>query len=152
LRDIEAYAIKLPLGWQLLGWPCGCPCEIAPGADLAGESSAQGEPAKAKPGKNKTMQLGVVVPYHATDGGLDTVRDYAQWLEATCYDFLETPDHALGADIATRRDWDPDRNTYQNRFHDPFVLLGYVSSTAPRLSFSKSTRATREAGAAVIRR
>jgi hypothetical protein len=126
--------------------------EIAPGADLAGESSAQGEPAKAKPGKNKTMQLGVLVPFHATDGGPDTVRDYAQWLEATGYGFLETPDHVLGANIATRRDWDPDRNTSQNRFHDPFVRIGYVSSIAPRLSFSKSTRDTREAGAVVIRR
>jgi hypothetical protein len=106
----------------------------------------------SKLGKNKTMQLGVLVPFHATDGDPDTVRDYAQCLKATAYDFLEAPDHVLGANFATPSDWAPDRNTPQNRHHDPFVLLGYVSSIATGLSFLKSTRAARKASAAFVRR
>jgi alkanesulfonate monooxygenase SsuD/methylene tetrahydromethanopterin reductase-like flavin-dependent oxidoreductase (luciferase family) len=57
-------------------------------------------------------------------------------LEAIGYDFLEAPDHVLGANIASRPGWDPDRNTSQDLFHDPFVLLSYVSGVTPRLAFS----------------
>jgi hypothetical protein len=97
------------------------------------------------------MQLGALVPFHATGGDPDTMRDYALCLEASGYDFLEAPDHVLGAN-ATRPDWDPDRNASQDLFHDPFVLLGYVSGIASRLTFSKSTRAPRETGAAFVRK
>jgi alkanesulfonate monooxygenase SsuD/methylene tetrahydromethanopterin reductase-like flavin-dependent oxidoreductase (luciferase family) len=31
---------------------------------------------------------------------------------------------------------DPDRNTSQDLFHDPFVLLSYVSAVAPKLALS----------------
>ena len=98
------------------------------------------------------MQLGVLVPFHATDGDPRAVRDYAQCLEATGYDFLEAPHCVLAANIATRPDWGPDRDSSQDRFHGPFVPFGCVFSTAPRLSLSKSTRAAREAGAAFVRR
>jgi len=82
------------------------------------------------------MQLGALVPFHDTGGDPDTVRDYAQALEAAGYDFLEAPDHVLGANVASRPGWDPDRNTSQDLFHDPFVLLGYLSGVAPKLAFS----------------
>jgi hypothetical protein len=98
------------------------------------------------------MQLGVLVSFHATDGDPGTVRDCAHCLEATGYDLLEAPHYVLGAKIATRPDWDPDRNTSQNRFQSPFELLGYVSRITSRLSFSKSARAAREVGAAFVRK
>ena len=82
------------------------------------------------------MLLGALVPFHDTGGDPDTVREYAQALEAAGYDFLEVPDHALGANVASRPGWDPDRNSSQDLFHDPFVLLSYVSAVAPKLTFS----------------
>jgi hypothetical protein len=82
------------------------------------------------------MQLGALVPFHDTGGDPNTVREYAQALEAAGYDFLEAPDHVLGANAASRPGWDPDRNTSSDLFHDPFVLLSYVSGVAPKLAFS----------------
>jgi probable F420-dependent oxidoreductase len=64
------------------------------------------------------------------------VREYAQGLEAAGYDYLEAPDHVLGANVASRPGWDPDRNTSRGLLHDPFVLLSYVSGVAPKLAFS----------------
>jgi probable F420-dependent oxidoreductase len=82
------------------------------------------------------MLLGALVPFHDTGGDPDTVREYARALEAAGYDFLEAPDHVLGANVASRSGWDPDRNTSQDLFHDPFVLLSYVSAVAPKLALS----------------
>jgi hypothetical protein len=72
------------------------------------------------------MLLGALVPFHDTGGDPDTVREYAQALEAAGYDFLEAPDHVLGANVDSRPGWDPDRNTSQDLFHDPFVRLSYA--------------------------
>ena len=52
------------------------------------------------------MQLGALVPFHDTGGDPDTVREYAQALEAAGYDFLEAPDHVLGANAASRPGWE----------------------------------------------
>ena len=82
------------------------------------------------------MLVGALVPFHDTGGDADTVCEYAQALEAAGYDFLEAPDHVLGANAASRPGWDPDRNTSQDLFHDPFVLLSYVSGVAPKLALS----------------
>lgn len=57
------------------------------------------------------MLVGALVPFHDTGGDPDTVCEYAQALEAAGYDFLEAPDHVLGANIASRPGWRPDRNT-----------------------------------------
>ena len=65
------------------------------------------------------------------------VRDFAQGLEALGYDFLEAPDHVLGANPGSDPDWEAGRNTSDDLFHDPFVLLGYLSAgDAPKLTFS----------------
>jgi hypothetical protein len=57
------------------------------------------KPAKAKFGKKKMMQLGALVPFHATGG--DLVCDYAQCPEATGYDFLAAPE----IDTSPPRSW-----------------------------------------------
>ena len=82
------------------------------------------------------MQLGALIPFHDVGGQPGTVREYARGLEDAGYDFLEAPDHVLGVNVASRAGWDPDRNTSQDLFHDPFVLLGYLSGVAPKLAFS----------------
>jgi alkanesulfonate monooxygenase SsuD/methylene tetrahydromethanopterin reductase-like flavin-dependent oxidoreductase (luciferase family) len=48
------------------------------------------------------MLVGALVPFHDTGGDPDTVREHAQALEAAGYDFLEAPDHVLGANVASR--------------------------------------------------
>jgi len=82
------------------------------------------------------MQLGALVPLGDIGGDPDTVRDYAQGLQAAGYDFLEAPDHVLGANVASRPDWEAGRNTSQDLFHDPFVLLSYIAGVAPGLGLS----------------
>ena len=82
------------------------------------------------------MQLGHLVPFGDIGGDPDTVRDYAQGLEALGYDFMEAPDHVLGANAGSRPNWEAGRNTSDDLFHDPFVLLGYAAGIAPKLSFS----------------
>jgi len=82
------------------------------------------------------MQLGHLVPFGDIGGDPDTVRAYAQGLEELGYDFMEAPDHVLGANAGSRPNWEPGRNTSDDLFHDPFVLLGYAAGIAPKLSFS----------------
>ena len=80
------------------------------------------------------MQLGALVPFGDIGGDPATVREYAQGLEALGYDFLEAPDHVLGAGAASGSE--AGRNISDALFHDPFVLLGYLAGVAPKLSFS----------------
>src|ERR1700687_2490087 len=79
-----------------------------------------------------TMQLGALVPFTDTGGDPSLVRDFAQGLEVLGYDFLEAPDHVLGANPGT----DASGTIADNMFHDPFVLLGYLSAATTRLTFS----------------
>jgi probable F420-dependent oxidoreductase len=82
------------------------------------------------------MQLGALSPFLDIGGDPDTVRDYAQGLEAAGFDFLEAADHVLGVNVASRPDWEAGRNTSADLFHDPFVLLSYVAGLAPGLGLS----------------
>jgi probable F420-dependent oxidoreductase len=82
------------------------------------------------------MRLGALVPFHDTGGDPDTVREYAQGLEAPGYDFPEAPDHVLGANATSRPGWDSERDMSRDLIHDPFVLLSYVSGVAPKLAYS----------------
>jgi probable F420-dependent oxidoreductase len=80
------------------------------------------------------MELGHLVPFGDIGGDPDTVRDYAQGFEALGFDFLEAPDHVLGANIASRPNW-AGGNTSEDLFHDPFVLLSYLTPIT-KLGFS----------------
>ncbi|MCP5151854.1 MAG: LLM class F420-dependent oxidoreductase [Ectothiorhodospiraceae bacterium] len=82
------------------------------------------------------MQLGAVAPIGDIGGDPDVVRDYALGLEAIGYDFVEVTDHVLGVNTASRPDWPADRNTSRDYFHDPFVILTYITAVAPRLGLS----------------
>jgi probable F420-dependent oxidoreductase len=73
------------------------------------------------------MQLGALVPFGDIGGSPATVRDYALGLEAAGFDFVEAPDHVLGVNVASRPDWEAGRNTSEDLFHDPFVLLSYLA-------------------------
>src|SRR3954451_2956774 len=79
------------------------------------------------------MQLGALLPLGDIGGGPCVVREYAQAAEVIGYDFIETADHVLGVNAASRPGWD--RNTNDDLFHDPFVLFGYLAGIT-KLGFS----------------
>jgi probable F420-dependent oxidoreductase len=82
------------------------------------------------------MQLGVLVPFGDTGGDPSLVRDFAQNLEAMGYDFLEAPDHVLGANPGTNDSSDPRARVADTLYHDPFVLLSFLSAATTKLAFS----------------
>jgi len=74
------------------------------------------------------MQLGTLLPLGDIGGEPAVVRDYAQAAEAIGYDFVEAPDHVLGAREGER--------TGAGLFHDPFVLFGFLAGCTQKLGFS----------------
>ena len=78
------------------------------------------------------MQLGTLLPLGDIGGDPAVVREYAQAAEATGYDFVEAPDHVLGASEASALE--PGR-TGGGLFHDPFVLFGYLAGCTPNSAF-----------------
>jgi len=79
------------------------------------------------------MQLGTLLPLGDIGGELGTVREYAQTAESIGYDFIEAPDHVLGANPASAAE--PER-TGAGVYHDPFVLFGYLAGCTQKLGFS----------------
>jgi len=79
------------------------------------------------------MQLGALLPLGDIGGAPPVLREYAQAAESIGYDFIEAPDHVLGANPVGRPDAD---RTGAGLYHDPFVLFGYLAGVAPRLGFS----------------
>jgi probable F420-dependent oxidoreductase len=74
------------------------------------------------------MQLGALLPLGDIGGEPQVLRDYAQAAEAAGYDFIEAPDHVLGAREGER--------TGAGLFHDPFVLFGFLAGSTQKLGFS----------------
>src|SRR3954468_2988525 len=80
------------------------------------------------------MQLGALLPLGDIGGDPGIVREYAQAAEVIGDDFIETADHVLGVNAASRPGWD--RNTNDDLFHDPFVLFGFLAGCTSKLGFS----------------
>jgi len=79
------------------------------------------------------MQLGALLPLGDIGGEPAVVREYAQTAESIGYDFVEAPDHVLGASEASAPE--PGR-TGGGLYHDPFVLFGYLAGCTGELGFS----------------
>src|SRR5437899_9625879 len=79
------------------------------------------------------MQLGALLPLGDIGGTPPVLREYAQTAEAIGYDFVEAPDHVLGASEASAPE--PGR-TGAGLYHDPFVLFGYLAGCTTKLGFS----------------
>src|ERR1700730_8592827 len=79
------------------------------------------------------MELGTLLPLGDSGGTPPVLRDYAEAAESLGYDFVEAPDHVLGANAANRPDAD---RTGAGLYQDPFVLFGYLAGVAPKLGFS----------------
>jgi probable F420-dependent oxidoreductase len=79
------------------------------------------------------MQLGTLLPLGDIGGDPAVVREYAQTAESIGYDFIEAPDHVLGASEASAPE--PGR-TGAGLYHDPFVLFGFLAGCTSKLGFS----------------
>ncbi len=82
------------------------------------------------------IKLGTALPF--TDIGADpeTVTAFVQAAEALGYDHLTGTDHVIGVNVASRPDWDMNRNTSASVLHDPFVLFGFLSGVTQRIEIS----------------
>src|ERR1700736_2396919 len=79
------------------------------------------------------MQLGVLLPLGDIGGDPAVVREYAQTAEALGYNFVEAPDHVLGASEASAPE--PGR-TGAGLYHVSFVLFGFLAGCTAKLGFS----------------
>src|SRR5260370_5348624 len=79
------------------------------------------------------MELGTLLPLGDMGGDPATVREYAQTAEEIGYDFVEAPDHVLGASEASASEAG---RTGAGLYHDPFVLFGYLAGGTNKLGFS----------------
>src|SRR5260370_35657303 len=79
------------------------------------------------------MELGVLLPLGDIRGEPPALREYAQAAESIGYDFIEAPDHMLGANPASAPEAE---RTGAGLYQDPFVLFGYLAGGTPKLGFS----------------
>ncbi len=78
------------------------------------------------------MELGTLLPLGDIGGSPQVMKEYAQAAEAAGYDFIEAPDHVLGANPAGQSGGD---RISDGLYHDPFVLFGYLAGIT-KLGFS----------------
>ena len=78
------------------------------------------------------MKLGVVFPQTEIGTDPEAVARFATTAEAAGYDHLITFDHVLGANTASRPDWQGPY-TSESLFHEPFVLFGYLAGMTETL-------------------
>ena len=77
------------------------------------------------------MRLGATFPQTEIGSEPVAVRDFAQAVEATGYDYLLAYDHVLGADPARHELTGP--YTHNTLFHEPLVLFGYLAGLTERI-------------------
>jgi probable F420-dependent oxidoreductase len=72
-------------------------------------------------------RIGVVVPQHEIGTDPSLIVDWARTVDALGFAYLDIFDHVLGADVGDRPDW-PGPYTHEHRFHEPFVLYGFLAA------------------------
>lgn len=77
------------------------------------------------------MRLGVIFPQTEIGSDPGAIRDYAQAAEQLGYSHLLVYDHVLGANPDRPGGWRG--YTFNDAFHEPFVLFGYLAGLTRRL-------------------
>src|SRR6185437_5855629 len=95
------------------------------------------------------MQLGASLP--VADIGTDpsVLLDYAQAAEALGFDYLQAPDHVLGANPATVTG-KVRVGTSENPYHDPFVLFGFLAGCTRKIGFAAGVLILAQRQAALV--
>jgi probable F420-dependent oxidoreductase len=95
------------------------------------------------------MQLGATIPIADIGTGPSAIRDYAQSVEGLGFDYLQAPDHVLGANPATIAGKGR-IGTNENPYHDPFVLFGFLAACTTRLGFAPGVLILAQRQAALV--
>jgi probable F420-dependent oxidoreductase len=95
------------------------------------------------------MQLGATIPVADIGTGPSGIRDYAQTVEGLGFDYLQAPDHVLGANPATVAGKGR-VGTNENPYHDPFVLFGFLAACTQKLGFAPGVLILAQRQAALV--
>ncbi|MCY3884644.1 MAG: LLM class F420-dependent oxidoreductase [Gammaproteobacteria bacterium] len=80
------------------------------------------------------MKFGIVFPQTEIGSDPDDIAKFARAVEEAGYDHLLAYEHVLGANTASRPNWNgPYR--LESMFHEPFVLFGFLSAVVSQLEF-----------------
>jgi len=74
-----------------------------------------------------SVQMGAFFPTRDMPADRVAIRDWAQAAEAIGFDFVEVPDHVLGADRAALPDFEGPYDV-DDSFHETFVTLAYIAA------------------------
>jgi probable F420-dependent oxidoreductase len=78
------------------------------------------------------MKFGVVFPQTELGPDPDVAAGYARHAEASGFDHIVAYDHVLGANTASRPDWQGPY-TAESMFHEPMVLFSYLAGQTTSL-------------------
>lgn len=81
------------------------------------------------------MRIGVVFPQTEFGNDPAALRDYAQAVEDLGYSHILAYDHVLGANPQRPGGWSGPY-TYQNPFHEVFVLFSFMAAVTKRIEFA----------------
>jgi probable F420-dependent oxidoreductase len=95
------------------------------------------------------MQLGATIPVADIGTGPSQIRDYAQTIEGLGFDYLQAPDHVLGANPANIAGKGR-VGTSENPYHDPFVLFGFLAACTKKLGFAPGVLILAQRQAALV--
>ena len=80
------------------------------------------------------MQIGAIFPQTEIEADAGAIREYAIAVEAMGYTHLAAYDHVLGANTASRPNWNgPYR--LENSFQEPLVLFSFMAAVTSKLGF-----------------
>jgi probable F420-dependent oxidoreductase len=95
------------------------------------------------------MQLGATIPVADIGTGPSQIRDYVQTVEGLGFNYLQAPDHVLGANPATVTGKGR-VGTGENPYHDPFVLFGFIAACTKTLGFAPGVLILAQRQAALV--
>ncbi|MFP6748223.1 MAG: LLM class F420-dependent oxidoreductase [Alphaproteobacteria bacterium] len=81
------------------------------------------------------MQFGAFFPTQDMPADRVAIRDWAQAVEDLGYDYIQVPDHVLGADRAALPDYEGPYDI-DDTFHEVFVTLGFLAAVTERVGLS----------------
>lgn len=82
-----------------------------------------------------SVQMGAFFPTRDMPADRVAIRDWAQAAEAIGFDFVEVPDHVLGADRAALPDFEGPYDV-DDSFHETFVTLAYIAAVTERVGLA----------------
>ncbi|HVZ08272.1 LLM class F420-dependent oxidoreductase [Rhodopila sp.] len=95
------------------------------------------------------MELGATLPVADIGPDPSVIKEYAQTIEGLGFDYLQAPDHVLGANPATVAGKGR-VGTNENPYHDPFVLFGFLAGVTQRLGFAPGVLILAQRQAALV--